>query len=96
VHAQLNCHDVVLVEIGTGYFVEMVSTFVSNSDVCNVVQKHDKAIAYYQRKYDFLAKQIDQVAQVLGEKQNAKTGRFAVLGHIYCRTRLQQLRRRSV
>lgn len=57
VSGQLSESDAVLVDVGTGYFIDM---------------KIDAAKEYYQRKVDFLTQQMEKLQSVLREKFDMK------------------------
>lgn len=83
VPGSLNDVDNVLVDVGTGYYVEKVTIFTLNDNICGIfselvfpsLQNVDDSKAFFKRKIEFLTKQIEKIQPVLQEKHAMKQGK---------------------
>ena len=85
VPGKLSDSDKVLVDIGTGYYVEKVHgqffelVLVSRFLLFTLLtaQCRDEAKEFFQRKIDFVTKNLEKMQQVLMEKHKMKESEFS-------------------
>ncbi|XP_044299006.1 prefoldin subunit 5 isoform X1 [Varanus komodoensis] len=62
----------VLIDVGTGYYVEKPSWWYEGVTVPLILQSVDDARDFFKRKIDFLTKQIEKIQPALQEKHGMK------------------------
>lgn len=87
----LNDVEHVLIDVGTGYYVEKVNkcvilfprVWILCTVSCSIIiifflhlQNVEDSKAFFKRKIDFLTKQIEKIQPALQEKHGMKQGRF--------------------
>lgn len=74
--------DSVLLDIGTGYFTEKVGScllrITFHSSQRNNVQTVEEAKSYFQRKVEYLSKQVEEVQPTLVDKQKMRDGKLLI------------------